>query len=129
MAKLEEHCNDCETFLGDPCVDVNKWMDDQFKRFGPLHRFMKHHTRGIDEAGELFGERGAKAAMIHILKDCGHIPTGRMWANQEVDSMGWIPGGKFIGFWNREDFIRAVQRMLDGRQAKDALILPDRQRL
>ena len=112
MAAFEEHCNDCERLLGNRCEDVNHWIDAMFKRFGPLHRFMRHHTRGVKEAEKLFGEIGRKAAIVHILKDCGRIPTARDWAEQKVDSLGILVDGKFNGYWDARDFNEAAQRLL-----------------
>ena len=111
MASFEEHCQDCERILGNRCEEVNRWMDEDFKKFGPLHRFSKHHTRGVKEAEELFGELGRKAALVHILKDCGHIPTTRQWRDQEVDSLGMQPG-KFLGHWEGDTFVRAAQAVI-----------------
>lgn len=113
MASFEEHCRDCERLLGQRCEDVNRWMDAEFKRFGPLHRFMRHHTRGIKEAKEQFGEFGGKAAILHILKDCGFIPTGRDWQEQRVDSLGMNPLKPFNGYWDPQQFDRAARKLLE----------------
>ena len=89
MASFDEHCRDCERLLGDRCEEVNHWLDAGFKRFGPLHRFWRHHWRGVDEVEKLFGALlGRKAAIVHILKDCGHVPSARDWEEQKVDSLG-----------------------------------------
>lgn len=112
MASFEEHCRDCERLLGDRCEDVNRWMDDEFKRFGPLHRFSRHHTRGIGEAAGLFGVRGLKAASIHVLKDCGHIPTARAWNEREVDSLGMIPTKPFNGYWDAHQFEKEARKLI-----------------
>ena len=111
MASFEEHCRDCERILGDRCESVNRWMDDQFKRFGPLHRFMKHHLRGVNEAEAEFGPLGRKAAIIHILKDCGRIPTARDWAEQRVDSLGMDPMSRFNGSWDPREFDREANKL------------------
>lgn len=113
MAAREEHNRDCERLLGEPCDNVNKWMDELARKFGPLHRFARHHTRGVREAEIIYGPWGRKAALVHILKDCGHIPTARMWADQEVDSLGMIPGGRFNGFWDPWEFDRAARALLE----------------
>jgi hypothetical protein len=124
MAAFEEHCQDCARLLSDRCEEVNRWLDAGFKRFGPLHRFWRHHSRGIDEAEKLFGTIGRKAAMIHILKDCGHIPSARDWEEQMVDSLGIslktskgelliTSSGSFAGFWNVEQFDIAARNLLE----------------
>jgi len=114
MASFYEHCRDCERIIGDRCENVNRWMDACFKDFGPLHRFARHHWRGVDEAGKLFGDLGRKAAIVHILKDCGQVPKAREWADgQSVDSLGMKPGGKFNGHWDVEEFDRVARGHLN----------------
>jgi hypothetical protein len=113
MAAFEEHCKDCERIIGDRCENVNRWMDACFKDFGPLHRFARHHWRGVDEAGKLFGDLGRKAAIVHILKDCGQVPKARQWAEQEVDSLGIDPNGKFVGWWEQEHFDITARKVVD----------------
>jgi hypothetical protein len=36
-----------------------------------------------------------------------------MWADQEVDSLGMIPGGRFNGFWDPWEFDRAARALLE----------------
>jgi len=74
MAKFEEHCEDCFRELGDRCEDVNHWLDELFAFVGSDHRDIRHNEKGIEKARKLFGEIGAKAATIHIIKDEGCIP-------------------------------------------------------
>jgi hypothetical protein len=124
LASFDEHCRDCERILGDRCEEVNHWLDAGFKRFGPLHRFWRHHSRGVDEAEKLFGVLGRKAAIVHIMKDCGHVPSTRDWEEQRVDSLGIslkvskgelliTSSGSFAGFWNAEKFDTAARKALD----------------
>lgn len=113
MAAFEEHCQDCYRLLSDRCEEVNRWIDAKFRDFGQLHRFARHHWRGIDEAEKLFGEIGRKAAIIHVLKDCGQIPKAREWADgQSVDSLGMKPGGKFTGCWDAQEFDKVARDYL-----------------
>lgn len=112
MATFEEHCRDCQQILGDRCEKVNRWMDEWAAKYGPLHRFVRHHTRGVEEAGWLFGELGRKAAIVHVLKDCGHIPTARMWVEQKVDSLGMIPADHLVGLWDPQKFVRAAKNLI-----------------
>jgi hypothetical protein len=126
MASFEEHCRDCERLLGNRCEPVNRWLDEKFRQFGPLHRFARHHWRGVDEAGKLFGDIGRKAAIVHILKDCGHIPTDRDWKEEKVDSLGFKvsrPYGEgptvelvsvFNGYWDAKEFTAAATELLKG---------------
>jgi len=112
MASFEEHCQDCERLLGDRHEKVNMWMDAMFNRFGPLHRFVRHHTRGVREARGLFGFEGGQAATIHILKDCGYIPTPRDWDERAVDSLGIRLDGPFHGHWDPQRFDAEAKKYL-----------------
>jgi hypothetical protein len=124
MAARDEHNRDCEQLLGQACDEVNAWMDAEAKRFGPLHRFSRHHTGGVREAEEKFGPVGCQAALIHILKDCGHIPTMNMWKYQEVDSMGRIPGGRFNGVWDPGEFDHAAKALIEKDAEKPRPLSP-----
>ena len=76
MSTIDIHSADCLKELGKEYREVHKWLDELFVRLGPKHRDARHHTGGVEEARKLFGEEGAKAAEIHIKKDCnGKIPT------------------------------------------------------
>jgi hypothetical protein len=79
MAKFEDHCRDCERILGNKREDVNRWMDELFKQFGPRHRRHRHCWRGVRDALKLFGLEGAKAAIVHIVRDCGEVPNQRTY--------------------------------------------------
>jgi hypothetical protein len=79
MAHLELHCRDCEAILGDRHEAVNRWIDELFSLFGPQHRRYRHHWRGVREAEALFGKEGARAAIVHIVRDCGGVPTDRSY--------------------------------------------------
>ncbi len=77
MAKFEQHCLDCKVILGDRHEEVNRWMDGMFWKKGPAHRRYRHNTHGVRLAGELFGPEGAKAAIVHIVRDIGKVPHER----------------------------------------------------
>jgi hypothetical protein len=79
MAKFEDHCRDCERILGNKREDVNRWMDELFKQYGPKHRRHRHCWTGVRLALQLFGLEGAKAAVIHIVRDCGEVPSQRTY--------------------------------------------------
>ncbi len=126
MASFKEHCQDCERLLSDRCEKVNSWLDEKFRQFGPLHRFARHHWRGVDEAGKLFGEIGRKAAIIHILKDCGWVPSARDWEEQRVDALGFKIDlrygmeltaepvcGVFNGYWDPKEFVAKAKELID----------------
>ena len=95
MASFEEHCEDCIRELGKPYPEVHLWLDAFYKKLGAKHRDIRHHTGGVDEIRKKWGSEAAKAAEIHIRKDCsGFIPTkdqAQMWSlfgPDGVDSNG-----------------------------------------
>jgi len=49
-------------------------LDEFFPIVGPEHRLIRHHRMGIEKARGIWGDDGARAAEIHILKDEGRIP-------------------------------------------------------
>lgn len=73
MATFEQHCKECETILGHRHEAVNRWLDGLFWKLGPGHRRMRHRSSGVRMASELFGIDGAKAAVVHIVRDCGKV--------------------------------------------------------
>jgi len=114
MASRKEHNADCERLLGFKCDPVNKWLDEKFKHLGPLHRCIRHHTKGILEASLKFGELGRKAAIIHILKDCGHIPTFEDWHHpSKLNHLGMIEASTFNGYWDIHKFDEEVKKLLE----------------
>lgn len=88
MASLAQHKRDCIQFLGNDFEDVHRWLDACFTQFGPYHRRVRHHDRGIREVREKFGDKGAIAALIHILRDCRHVPSESDYRTGYVDALG-----------------------------------------
>src|SRR5260370_42609754 len=88
MASLEQHKADCVKYLGAPFEDVHKWIDEFFSKYGPSHRRFRHHREGVQEARQLFGEAGAKAAIVHILRDCRNIPRKKDYDSGQADNLG-----------------------------------------
>ena len=83
MANLEEHCRDCIKELGKDFKEVHLWLDELFKILGPKHRSSRHHKDGVEQVRKKWGDIAAKAAEIHIIKDCGKIPNvneAQMWS-------------------------------------------------
>jgi hypothetical protein len=116
MAAFEEHCRDCERVLGSRCEDVNRWIDAEFKKYGANHRFARHHWRGVDEAEKLYGALGRKAAMVHILKDCGRVPQAREW-NEKVSTLIVTPAEGLMGYWpDANEFDRKARELLSERR-------------
>ena len=75
MPKFEVHCQDCIRELGKPYEEVHKWLDELFTHVGSDHRDIRHNEKGVEKIREMYGDEAAKAAEIHISKDChGEIP-------------------------------------------------------
>ncbi|MGA8528306.1 MAG: hypothetical protein WB622_01235 [Acidobacteriaceae bacterium] len=88
MASLQQHMEDCVKFLGVPHREVHEWIDAFAARVGPSHRRVRHNREGIAEARSLFGEEGARAAAIHILRDCRNLPFLVDYTSGRVDALG-----------------------------------------
>lgn len=113
MAAFEEHCNDCERLLGDRCEDANRWMDAMFAKFGANHRFLRHHWRGVAEAEKEFGAIGRKAAIVHILKDCGKVPRAADWEPKADVGIILVPADGLMGHWDsQEQFDDAAHKLV-----------------
>lgn len=119
MASLIQHMADCTRLVGEPCEDVNRWIDFFFAEFGPYHRFKRHHREGVQQAESLFGERGRRAAVVHILRDCRNIPRRRDYEDGTVDKLGLIakwPVTAYIRFPD-DAFERLAMFSLNGPEA------------
>ena len=77
MASIKEHVSDCQAELGKGWDCVHHWLDEYAKIYWPWmgHRTHRHHKEGIEECRAMWGDDGARAAEIHILKDEGNIPS------------------------------------------------------
>jgi DNA-binding GntR family transcriptional regulator len=76
MSHISEHCSDCVRILGDDFRHVHIWLDEFFATKGAKHRVMRHHVEGVEEVRRKWGDRAARAAEIHIMKDCyGQVPS------------------------------------------------------
>lgn len=119
MASLAQHMSDCDRLVGDPCEDVNRWIDAYFSEYGPYHRFKRHHREGIEEAEDLFGVRGRRAAIVHILRDCRNIPRRKDYENGTVDKLGLIAKWPVTAYIRYPDdaFERLVMYSLNGPEA------------
>ncbi len=84
MASIQEHCEDCRRELGEDFRQVHEWMDALFSALGPKHRNARHHAGGVEQVRRMWGDRAARAAEIHICRDCGgQVPTekqAQMWS-------------------------------------------------
>jgi len=95
MAKFETHCRDCERLLGKRHENVNFWMDEFFRTLGPRHRSHRHRWAGVREAEKLFGREGAKAAIVHIVRDCGDVPEDEVY---EETALGIVLAPEFLAY-------------------------------
>ncbi|MBN1513412.1 MAG: hypothetical protein JXB13_15450 [Phycisphaerae bacterium] len=84
MATLEEHCADCRHQLGEDFREVHIWLDELFGRLGPKHRDARHHSGGVEQVRQRWGDKAARAAEIHIRKDCG----GKLPAEGQAQLLG-----------------------------------------
>jgi len=122
MATFERHCQDCERLLGNRHDAVNRWMDEFYRRFGAHHRRFRHHWDGVREAKALFGDAGAQAAIVHIVRDCGGVPKRRDYeAEQPEPGVILCPEPlMYDGLTEtaREKFDKAVQAEIQKFQAQ-----------
>jgi len=75
MASFKEHCADCKKELGDEFPKVHEWLDELWTLCGPDHRDVRHNNLGVEKIRQKWGDKAAKAAEIHIMKDCREIPN------------------------------------------------------
>jgi hypothetical protein len=119
MAPLYQHMKDCERFLGAPYEEVNRWMDEFYATAGPKHRKFRHHWAGVHEAERLFGRDGAKAAIVHILRDCRNVPKAEDYDSGAADALGlrsaW-PVSAYIHY-PEEAFSALVKYTIEGPMA------------
>ena len=119
MAPLHQHMKDCERFLGAPYEEVHRWIDEFYATAGPKHRKFRHHWEGVSAAESLFGEEGAKAALVHILRDCRNVPKAEDYESGAADALGlkaaW-PVSAYIHY-TEEAFSTLVKYTLEGPMA------------
>jgi hypothetical protein len=118
MPSFKQHCNDCLEILGDRSEKVNHWMDAMHSELGFMHRRARHHWGGVAQAEKLFGVLGRKAALIHILKDCGRIPKARDYEGSteriirlKIDEAP-NPHIGLDGHWDQEKFLQEARKLL-----------------
>lgn len=110
---------DCQRFLGEPFEQVHRWLDEFMPTVGPTHRRFRHHWGGVREARKLFGDAGANAAIVHILRDCRNVPAAEDYQAGVADNLGlkanW-PASAYIHY-SEEDFALLVKYMTEGPMA------------
>ena len=120
LATFNAHCLDCERLLGSRHENVNYWMDELYKQHKANHRRFRHCWAGVREAKRLFGEAGALAAIVHIVRDCGAVPRQR---DYDVQNLGIIIAAEYLMYDGLEEtafqkFSVAVQRDWDKWRGK-----------
>lgn len=76
MSSKSQHSADCLRELGEPFEFVHEWLDELQPAYGPMHRPFRHHAEGIERVRARWGDCAARAAGIHIRRDCGGmVPT------------------------------------------------------
>lgn len=84
MSSHSQHCADCRRELGEPFEQVHEWLDALFKVLRQKHRSARHHAGGVEQVRKMWGDppslrsfggtcRAARAAEIHIMRDCGGV--------------------------------------------------------
>lgn len=90
MSSWDEHCLECEKQLGKPFKEVHMFLDQWHSKFGGRHRFILHHAEGVEKVREKFGDEAVKAAELHIMMDCLHIPKSiKDYQTYKVDWLGY----------------------------------------
>ena len=114
MASFAQHTQDCRRFLGADFAEVNRWIDQYFETYGPSHRKFLHHREGVEQAREIFGDSGAIAAAIHILRDCRHIPSKQDYDLGYVDALGLKKHWSTAAYikYSDQEFESVVMQML-----------------
>ena len=116
MASLEEHKIDCLRWVGNPCEEVHRWLDEFLPTLGAQHRRMRHHREGVEEARRIFGDLGAAAAIVHILRDCRQVPRARDYQEAAVDPLGLKSEWPVAAYarYTEEAFSALVENELQG---------------
>jgi hypothetical protein len=126
MAMFEEHCRDCERVLGNRHEAVNRWIDELFRIHGPKHRRFRHCWKGVREAAKKFGAEGAKAAIVHIVRDCGGVPDQRAY---DETQLGIVLAPEYLVYDGAnetafEKFKKAVEAEFEKAAAKLGAVRP-----
>ncbi|MCX5814390.1 MAG: hypothetical protein NT178_17875 [Proteobacteria bacterium] len=71
MASFKHHCEESIRLFGKEYEEVHLWLDEfaGSKEYGMRHRKIRHHSAGIKEVIELFGDDAGIAAKQHIITD------------------------------------------------------------
>ena len=74
MDVIKRHCDECVEQLGEPFEEVHRWLDCLSSPHDPSHP--RHNAFGVEQIRQMFGDRAAEAAKLHIQHDTGgRVPT------------------------------------------------------
>ena len=71
----EEHERISLATFGGRYTEIHAYLDQYFAVFGPYHRYMLHHRKGIALAVARFQGPVRKVAEQHIIDDLGRVPA------------------------------------------------------
>lgn len=71
---VDDHVRSSREKFGKSFSEVHFFLDQYFKRFGPSHRILLHHQKGVELVVKQFGEEAKKPAELHIQEDVGCLP-------------------------------------------------------
>jgi hypothetical protein len=92
MADAKQHALDCLRLLEQPYAEVHRHLDSMFRQHGPFHRRYLHNAHTVRMLLEKQGKDAARAAIAHIVRDCGHVPRMRDYRTGAVDAFGCEQG-------------------------------------
>lgn len=74
MASVNEHCKDCEKFIGKGMLEAHKFLDQYVEVFPvgyfvDYHRTFLHNTYGVKTLTARHGYIGWCAAVLHLTRD------------------------------------------------------------
>ncbi|WDP89303.1 MAG: hypothetical protein HUN04_06000 [Desulfobacter sp.] len=81
--KREEHEQRSIEMFGKPFSEVHAFLDQYFAMFGPYHRIVLHHRRGLELMNQQIPGPVRQVGEGHIIDDLGFIPED--WTDPEFD--------------------------------------------
>ena len=71
MPSFETHCDQTNRLLGNRFEQVHLWLDELAGKEpeGMKHRRKRHHSAGVEQVRQMFGDKAASAARLHIEMD------------------------------------------------------------
>jgi len=92
MARIETHCEDCIRLLGNPYIEVHKWLDFYAKQYNPhvyleYHRRFRHTKEALDAQFANWSEEQQIAAKIHIVRDYEMFILRKLFTEVKLDEI------------------------------------------